>query len=78
MAAEETISSTISKRRGQDKAAWTSIRARSVQVALLDVLRKRHLENTGKEVSRAEVLAALMSEGLERLLGNQSFGEYQK
>ena len=44
-------------------------------MAVIEVLQARHLKVTGKEISRAEVLAALMVEGLERILGHADFGD---
>ncbi len=49
------------------------MRVRIDQAALLDLLRQRHLRNTGKELSRAEALAAIMSDGLEALVNRDEF-----
>ncbi|UWP91403.1 hypothetical protein K3X13_10005 [Aliiroseovarius crassostreae] len=73
MAAEATLLNTVRKRPGQDRAAWTSIRTRIEHAALLDVLRQRHLENTGQEISRSEALAALMVAGLETIVNRNEF-----
>lgn len=70
---EETASHVIRSRKGQDRAAWASIRARVDQVALLDLLRHRHLGNTGNELSRAEAMAALMAAGLRTVLDQADF-----
>lgn len=70
---EEALSRVILGRKGQDRNAWASIRARVDQVALLDLLRQRHLVNTGKELSRAEALAALMAAGLRTILEQPEF-----
>lgn len=82
MAAEEA--STLNAIRGQmkspgrrgwdDRPCWTSTRIRIDQMAVLEMLQARHLKATGKEISRAEVLAALMAEGLERILNHPDFG----
>lgn len=73
MAAEESLICAIRRRPGQDRAAWTSVRTRVDQAALLDVLRSRHLKNTGKEISRSEALAALMFAGLETIVNRDEF-----
>lgn len=73
MAAEESLACSIRKRPGQERAGWTSIRTRVDQAALLDVLRSRHLKNTGKELSRSEALAALMFAGLETIVNRDEF-----
>lgn len=73
MATEEAVTNTIRSRRGRDRAAWTTIRARFDQVGLLDLLRQRHLKNTGKELSRAEALAAVMAAGLETIIASNEF-----
>jgi len=77
MAEEAALTNATRSRRGYQKAAWTSVRVRLDQVAILDLLRKRHLRNTGKEISRAEVLAALMSAGLGSVLERAEFA-YEK
>ena len=42
-------------------------------MAIINMMQSRHLKATGKEISRAEVLAALMAEGLERTLNHAEF-----
>jgi hypothetical protein len=73
MAAKETLAKAIRRRPGQDHAAWMSIRTRVAQAAILDVLRIRHLKNTGREISRSEVLAALMAAGLKATVSRDEF-----
>jgi len=75
-AAEEPVATLIHNRLGQDQAAWATIRARFDQVAILDILRKRHLKSTGKELSRGEALAALMAAGLETIVNRDEFRSY--
>lgn len=58
----------------QDRPTWTTARIRIDQLATLSVLQMRHLEATGKEISRAEVLAALMATGLENIINHEDFG----
>ncbi|MCK8484329.1 hypothetical protein MUY21_09800 [Aliiroseovarius sp. S2029] len=57
-----------------DRPRWVTTRLRIDQMAVLEMLQARHLKATGKEISRAEVLAALMAEGLERTLNHSNFG----
>ena len=73
MTAEETHTKIARSRRGQNKAAWINISLRIDQIAVVEVLQKLHLRNTGKEISRAEVLAALMAAGLETVLDSEEF-----
>ncbi len=56
-----------------DRPRWASIQIRIDQMAIIEMLQARHLMATGKEISRAEVLAALMAEGLERILSHADF-----
>lgn len=71
--AESEIAAKACAGRRQDKAAWMSIRVRFDHVAIIDVLQKRHLEVTGKEISRSEVLAALMMAGLRGIAFHDDF-----
>ncbi len=63
-----------SKRLWQDRPTWVTARIRTDQMATLDLLQKRHLKTTGKEISKAEVLAALMASGLETIINHEDFG----
>jgi hypothetical protein len=63
-----------SKQFWQDRPTWVTARIRSDQMATLDLLQKRHLKATGKEISKAEVLAALMASGLEAIINHEDFG----
>lgn len=82
MAAEETSSLNAIHRHmnsprhvgWDDRPRWVTTRLRIDQMAVLEMLQARHLNATGKEISRAEVLAALMAEGLERILNHSNFG----
>ena len=82
MAAEEGfVSEAVQRQRyvssrhlWRDRPTWATARIRIDQMATLEVLQKRHLEATGKEISRAEVLAALMAAGLETIINHEDFG----
>ncbi len=63
-----------SKYPWQDRPTWTTTRIRIDQLATLSLLQKRHLKATGKEISKAEVLAALMATGLETIINHEDFG----
>ena len=82
MTEEETcINSAVQRQRTQtrnavwqDRPTWVTTRIRTDQMAILNLLQKRHLKATGKEISKAEVLAALMAAGLEPILNHPDFG----
>jgi hypothetical protein len=57
-----------------DRPQWATVRIRIDQMATIEVLQRRHLKNTDKEISRAEVLAALMASGLETIINHEDFG----
>ncbi|WP_281967161.1 hypothetical protein [Roseovarius nanhaiticus] len=57
-----------------DRPQWASVRIRLDQMATVEMLQRRHLEATEKEISRAEVLAALMASGLEAIINHEDFG----
>jgi hypothetical protein len=78
LVASETTTSGLKARPWSDRPAWAVLRVRLDHIALLDLLQRRHLNNTGKEVSRAEVLAALMAAGLPRLIDHPDFAEDRK
>lgn len=50
-----------------------NISLRFDQIAVIDLLQHQHLENTGKEISRSEVVAALMAHGLDGLAARDEF-----
>jgi hypothetical protein len=58
----------------EDRPRWATLKIRIDQMAVIEMLQSRHLKVTGKEISKAEVLAALMADGLERILGHADFG----
>jgi len=66
-------------RRSKDfhRHAWLSIGIRADHMAVLEVLQAHDLEATGKEIARAEVMAALMAAGLETTINYRYFGGYQ-
>jgi hypothetical protein len=74
MAAEEGATNTARKMPWHERPSWVSIQIRIDQMAVIEMLQARHLKATGKEISRAEVLAALMAEGLERIFNHADFG----
>lgn len=78
MAAEEAHSRAARSRRGLNKAAWINSSLRIDQITVVEVLQKLHLKNTGKEISRAEVLAALMVAGLETIMAAEGFAAGSK
>ena len=63
-------------RRGRwhDRPSWVSTRIRTDQMAIINILQSRHLKAAGKEISKAEVLAALMAAGLEAIINHHDFG----
>ncbi|SLN14153.1 hypothetical protein PSA7680_00296 [Pseudoruegeria aquimaris] len=66
--------STSRFRRLEERPRWSTIQLRIEQVATVELLQARHLKATGKEISKAEAVAALMSEGLDRILAHADFG----
>lgn len=72
--AEEGAANTARKLPWDDRPRWATLQIRIEQVAVIEMLQARHLKATGKEISKAEVLAALMAEGLERILDHANFG----
>lgn len=75
MAAEEGATNTARMMPWDERPRWLSIQIRIDQMAVIEVLQARDLKATGKEISRAEVLAALMAEGLESILHHADFGD---
>lgn len=57
---------------------WLTIPLRAEQVAVVDVMRKRHLANIGKEISRADTVAAFMAAGLVDLIKQLEFDDPRK
>jgi hypothetical protein len=57
-----------------DRPQWASVRIRIDQMATIEMLQRRHLQATEKEISKAEVLAALMASGLETIINHEDFG----
>ena len=73
MAAESGVTVTVRKTSWEERPQWTSTRIRIDHLAVINLLQARHLKNTGKEISRAEVLAALMAAGLEPVINDPQF-----
>jgi hypothetical protein len=82
MAAEEATTLGAIRRQMQgprnrpwvDRPRWATLQIRIDQMAVIEMLQARHLKATEKEISKAEVLAALMADGLERILKQADFG----
>lgn len=72
--AEEGATNAARKMPWDDRPRWVSIQIRIDQMAVIEMLQSRHLKVTGKEISKSEVLAALMSDGLERIFNHADFG----
>lgn len=80
-ATENSVADALQQQRAssakypwQDRPTWTNARIRIDQMATLELLQKRHLKATGKEISKAEVLAALMACGLDTIINHEDFG----
>lgn len=65
MAAEEAVRNRARAKHTVCSPSWVTTRIRIDQMATIEVLQARHLKTTGKEISKSEVLAALMAAGLE-------------
>lgn len=82
MLARETVNTdAVCRQREQprhypwvDRPQWATVRIRMDQMATVEMLQRRHLEVTEKEISKAEVLAALMASGLETIINHEDFG----
>lgn len=74
MLAQETSANSARRFPWNDRPSWVSIRIRIDQMAAIELLQRRHLKATGKEISRAEVLAALMAAGLGIIVNHETFG----
>lgn len=73
MNAEECATNAARKPPRDDRPRWTTTRLRVEQMVVIQLLQSRHLKVTGKEISRSEVLAALMVHGFERTLNHANF-----
>jgi hypothetical protein len=71
--AEEVEALSKRKETYNERAAWTTMRIRFDQAAVLGILQERHLKATGKEIARAEVMAALMTAGLRAVADHEDF-----
>lgn len=65
---------SVAKAPWENCPRWATTPIRAEQMAIIELLQTRHLRVTGKEISRSEVLAVLMAEGLERTLNHPDFG----
>ncbi len=74
MNSEEGETNAARKAPWDDRPRWSTTRLRVEQMAVIEMLQTRHLRVTGKEISRSEVLAVLMAEGLENTLNHADFG----
>jgi hypothetical protein len=71
---EDGATNDVRKAPWEQGPRWATTRIRAEQMAVIEMLQSRHLRATGKEISRSEVLAVLMAEGLERTLNHPDFG----
>ncbi len=74
MTAEEGATNGVRNALWEHGPRWATTRIRAEQMAVIEMLQSWHLKATGKEISRSEVLAALMAEGLERTINHPDFG----
>lgn len=74
MNADEGATNGVRQAPWEHGPRWATTRIRAEQMAVIEMLQSRHLRATGKEISRSEVLAVLMAEGLERTLNHPDFG----
>lgn len=61
------------KPRGNWRDDWNSILVRPEVIVIINVLKARHLKNTGLELSNAEAIAAIFAVGLPALLNTDPF-----
>lgn len=73
LAARESVANATRKDPFGAVPAWTSMRLRRDQLAVIIALQARHLSATGKEISRNEVLAALMAAGMSAIIAHNDF-----
>lgn len=73
MSAEEGATNAARNMPWDNRPRWITTRIRIDQMAVIEMLQARHLKATGKEISRAEVLAALMAEGLDGIINHVDF-----
>lgn len=61
------------KPRGNWKDDWSTLLVRPEVLVIVNIIKARHLESTGLELSNAEAVAALITAGLPTLLRNDAF-----
>lgn len=74
MLAQEASANGARRSPRDERPSWVSIRIRIDQMAAIELLQRWHLKATDKEISRAEVLAALMAAGLGTIVNHENFG----
>lgn len=73
LAAEEHYLHAARARPGGNRNPWINCQLRARHMAVIEVLQRAHLKNTGQEISRSEVVAALMAAGLDEVLHHKDF-----
>jgi hypothetical protein len=73
MNARENTAASISSPTAHEVPKWSNLRVRFDQLALIQFFQSRHLKATGKEISRAEVMAACMAFALPHMLDRPEF-----
>lgn len=68
MLARENTAASIKAPMADECPTWSNLRVRFDQLALIQFFQSRHLKATGKEISRAEVIAACMAFALPHIL----------
>lgn len=64
---EESYVVATLNRQGSNRSRWINTQLSPRHLAIIDILQARYLATTGTEVSRAEVIAALMAAGLDEV-----------
>jgi hypothetical protein len=59
--------------RGNWRDDWSTLLVRPEVIVIINIIKARHLQNTGLELSNAEAIAALITAGLPALLRNDAF-----
>jgi len=72
MTAEQDVINR-SKTRDPAKRGWTAMTVRASDIAVIELVRERFQQATGKSISKPEVMSAMMAEGLPGLLKREDF-----
>ncbi|TVS01072.1 MAG: hypothetical protein EA407_12985 [Rhodobacteraceae bacterium] len=73
IAAEEAIAEARANGKPVVRAAWKALQIRREHMAIVEILQAAHLQNVGDEISRSEVVAALMLHGLDAVRQRPEF-----